>query len=692
MQSEPNSGWIADQPIEAVSFNSWSPTLASGPDGILHAAWQSNTDRIGNWDILYSSSSDGGRSWKEAVTVAGSSSPETTPDIAVSPVDGRVFVVYVWNEGEAYQVNVSYYDQGANWQSVSVVDPVPFPLRNPTIISEHQHHRVLSPSYAVYVAFEGQPFVASDIRVYVSLDSGTSYSLSLCYACFPLPHPDFGYPALAYRVGRPFGGGNMTEQQLDQVFLAYLTHKSSGLWSVSLRWSENYGDSWNSPGPVTIFSGDADPVSPTIAASRDGGSLAIAWQQNETDESSVGYGYHGNPNFPSDGWEIDTLNSPGVREFRPKLAADGDGTDSVEIGGSFHLTWTTDSPQHDVWYASSPTDTFPTWEARAVVSDLEAMASANRTAKDIATQDRGGGWYPCILWADFRNLLPSSIEPYDIYYVTPGSRVTVKTDPVGLTFNVDGTEYTSQMVFDWPAGLDHLLDLPPLQQTSPDLRHVFEGWSGTQAQAYRVTADLLDRIYVATFNTEYRVHFDTMPPGFEVEIDGNRHTAPQDFWWEEGSSHTLDVPSPQPSGLDTRYVWSSWSDDLAQSHEIIAMGVDQTYTASLIREYLVKIETVPLGLRVEVDGILHPTPVSFWWEEGSQHVLGAEERQGALVYQSWSDEGGLAHAVTVTGPTTYVATYSTEGSFVSFLAWIIIPILLIVAFWRLSRPRRLTTR
>ena len=75
-----------------------------------------------------------------------------------------------------------------------------------------------------------------------------------------------------------------------------------------------------------------------------------------------------------------------------------------------------------------------------------------------------------------------------------------------------------------------------------------------------------------------RVTVASNPSGRTVTVDGTNRSAPYTATWNSGSSHTLDVPSPQRvSG--GRYVFSSWSHGGPKSQTVSPTG-DTTYTAN----------------------------------------------------------------------------------------------------------------
>jgi hypothetical protein len=73
--------------------------------------------------------------------------------------------------------------------------------------------------------------------------------------------------------------------------------------------------------------------------------------------------------------------------------------------------------------------------------------------------------------------------------------------------------------------------------------------------------------------------------GGAFTVDGTGYTAPQTFNWDIGSSHTVDVPSPQGAAGNTRYTFASWSDGGAQSHMVTAPNTAMILLATLAPQY-----------------------------------------------------------------------------------------------------------
>ena len=93
-----------------------------------------------------------------------------------------------------------------------------------------------------------------------------------------------------------------------------------------------------------------------------------------------------------------------------------------------------------------------------------------------------------------------------------------------------------------------------------------EGESGSAAW----TVEVSDPHVTVTVNSD--------PAGLTVAVDGADQTTPYTADWTSGSAHTLNAPSPQTVGQNV-YVFSSWSDGLAQNHSV-SPTTDTSYTAN----------------------------------------------------------------------------------------------------------------
>jgi len=161
---------------------------------------------------------------------------------------------------------------------------------------------------------------------------------------------------------------------------------------------------------------------------------------------------------------------------------------------------------------------------------------------------------------------------------------------------------------------------------------------------------------------DYPIRVDTVPGGLTVSIDGVDASAPVTLWCGVGTTHAISAPSPQGPG-DTRHVFESWSDDGAQSHDVLCAAAN--FTAYFTIQYRVVVATQPAGLGVVVDGTTYNDTYRGWWNASESRTLDAPSPQYSgpdvrWVWQSWSDGGAQSHPVTVGAPATFIAPFLTE--------------------------------
>src|SRR4029077_20467723 len=85
---------------------------------------------------------------------------------------------------------------------------------------------------------------------------------------------------------------------------------------------------------------------------------------------------------------------------------------------------------------------------------------------------------------------------------TPTVQVTVRTNPAGLAFSVDGTSYSSAQTFSWVAVKSHTIATTSPQNGGAGVRYVWTNWTGGGAILHTV-APTTNKTYTANFNTQY---------------------------------------------------------------------------------------------------------------------------------------------------------------------------------------------
>jgi hypothetical protein len=90
--------------------------------------------------------------------------------------------------------------------------------------------------------------------------------------------------------------------------------------------------------------------------------------------------------------------------------------------------------------------------------------------------------------------------------------VTVRTNPVGRAFTVDGVGYTASQTFNWTPGSSHTIATTSPQNGAAGTRYVWANWSDGGAISHTV-APTAATTYTANFTTQHRLTTAVSPAG-----------------------------------------------------------------------------------------------------------------------------------------------------------------------------------
>ena len=149
------------------------------------------------------------------------------------------------------------------------------------------------------------------------------------------------------------------------------------------------------------------------------------------------------------------------------------------------------------------------------------------------------------------------------------------------------------------------------------------------------------------------------PSGRTVTVDGTNRTAPYTASWNSGSSHTLNVPSPQNiTGVSSRYAFSRWSHGGSRS-QTVSPTSNSTYTANFTLQHFLSTRSSPTGPGVAGGGQ--------WYNHNSTAFVGPAPTVAGYNFSYWrkdfqnigTDPAGVS--VTVDGPTLVEAVFTPAG-------------------------------
>ncbi|NOY78595.1 MAG: T9SS type A sorting domain-containing protein [Calditrichaeota bacterium] len=192
-------------------------------------------------------------------------------------------------------------------------------------------------------------------------------------------------------------------------------------------------------------------------------------------------------------------------------------------------------------------------------------------------------------------------------------------------------------------------------KATPTNGYGFLNWSGSwEGDENPKSVTLNSAIDVTANFSQYRqITLHTNPEGLKIKADGNESTAPVTVNWLIGTTHSVDVNSPQNGGSGVRYVWQNWSDGGAQSHSVHVTSTLSTLTANFSKEYYVTVQVSPQDA-----GTISPS--SGWHAENSKVTFTEQANEGYEFLQWSGDASGSQPSVQVVvdGAKTITANYN----------------------------------
>jgi hypothetical protein len=200
--------------------------------------------------------------------------------------------------------------------------------------------------------------------------------------------------------------------------------------------------------------------------------------------------------------------------------------------------------------------------------------------------------------------------------------------------------------------------------TAGEIIHVdFEDGSATEGSVEVTLTNQPSDHALTTILTRYshQITIDTDPAGLKFIANGTQYTSPQTFTWEQGSSHILDVQSPQSGDTGTRYQFASWSHGEPQTHLFIVPESDITLYLNFYTQHMLTV----------ISEYGNPSGQG-WYDHGSNAPFGVTTPYpGApgvqYIFSSWTGEGtgsftgtDESHTVIMNNPITETAEWTTQ--------------------------------
>jgi uncharacterized protein len=149
-----------------------------------------------------------------------------------------------------------------------------------------------------------------------------------------------------------------------------------------------------------------------------------------------------------------------------------------------------------------------------------------------------------------------------------------------------------------------------------------------------------------TLPLTHTITVNTLPAGPSFIVDNNTYTTQQTFQWEEGSTHSLSITSPQTSD-DTQFVFNRWSDLGAMRHVVMTPALPTTYTSFFDLFYRLDLNVSPSG-----GGTVSPAAGTFY-AAGSMVNISATPSSG-YQFVNWTGDP-------VTNPSSAATTITMDA-------------------------------
>jgi uncharacterized protein (TIGR03437 family) len=196
----------------------------------------------------------------------------------------------------------------------------------------------------------------------------------------------------------------------------------------------------------------------------------------------------------------------------------------------------------------------------------------------------------------------------------PARAVQLLTSPDGLQLLADRAPVTSPTTLEWGTNTSHSLGAVSPQFDLQGRLWVFRSWSdgGAQNHTYTVPPGAAATSVTAEFVRAVATLIETGPPGLSITVDGTAAAAPRNLFWGPGETHTISAPAKQYDAAGNPWVFRSWSNGAGNPQQIQTTGAQADSGIRLTATYdplsRIRMESVPSGLSVEVDGSSCHTP------------------------------------------------------------------------------------
>jgi hypothetical protein len=211
--------------------------------------------------------------------------------------------------------------------------------------------------------------------------------------------------------------------------------------------------------------------------------------------------------------------------------------------------------------------------------------------------------------------------------------VTVQTSPVGRTFTVDGTPYSSTQGFSWTSGSSHTISTTSPQSGGTGTQYVWSSWNDGQGISHTV-APTTATTYTANFTKQYYLTMN-------VGEGGGGTVSPSSQWYNSGQG--VNISANANSG----HIFLSWSGSGTGSYTGTSNAAAVTMNGPITETATFSLISPTLGT-VVVNATKDGSP---WTGSVTYQLTGPTPQNGTSVSTTYSSQT----------PGSYTLTYQSGG-------------------------------
>ena len=239
----------------------------------------------------------------------------------------------------------------------------------------------------------------------------------------------------------------------------------------------------------------------------------------------------------------------------------------------------------------------------------------------------------------------------------PAYKITLATNPPGLSLTVNGRTNGPAITFTAAAGTQYQLAAPSSQKDAQGRINQFVSWSNGGAQSQTYTQPGYDDRLTATYQTLGHLTLISSPPGLSFIVNGKACVSPCGYDQPPGTQMNITVPASIPLTPASRLDFQGWQDGSSTNRIYTMTSSLQTLSVSYQTMYLVAAASSPTTAG---SVLLQPVSPDGFYPANSQLQATVAQNPG-FQFRSW--QGDLAGAqalasLSISGPKSIGAVFA----------------------------------